>query len=142
MGQQQLLLIVLGVILVGLAVLVGINLWEYYTFQSNLDQIRVKTDFLLNDAYTFLRTPAQRGGGGNVTFVKWTPPKTILNDKFFIKSYNKNRTKGTKTQATFYITTTLKDSKNKYIRIQGSITKAGIRTRTWYESGKRKWYKF
>ena len=142
MGQQQLLLIVLGVIIVGLAVIVGINLWNYYTFQSTLDQIRVKTDYLLNDAFAYLRTPAQRGGGGNATFVKLSPPKTILIDKFFITSYNKNKTKGTKTQATFYITTTLKDTKNKNIPIQGSITKAGVRTRTWYESGKKKWYKF
>ncbi|MBK7867641.1 MAG: hypothetical protein IPJ75_12065 [Ignavibacteriales bacterium] len=94
MGQQQLLLIVLGVIIVGLAVLAGINLWNYYTFQSTLDQIRVKTDFLLNDAFTYLRTPVQRGGGGNKTFVKWTPPKTILVDKFFIQSYNKTKPKG------------------------------------------------
>ena len=142
MGQQQLLLIVLGVIIVGLAVVGGINLVNHYSFQSTLDQIRVKTDYLLNDAFSYLRTPAQRGGGGNITFLKWSPPKAILVDKFFIASYTSSKTKGTATQATFYITTTLKDTKNKNIPIQGSITKAGVRTRTWYDSGTKKWYKF
>ncbi|GAB1443146.1 hypothetical protein MASR2M39_19850 [Ignavibacteriales bacterium] len=142
MGQQQLLLIVLGVIVVGLAVIVGINLWNYYTFNSTLDQIRVKTDYLLNDAYNYFLTPAQRGGGGNKTFANWSPPKTILVDKFFIQSYNKNKTKGNRNRAQFYITTTLKDSKNANIPIQGDISKAGVRTRTWYDSGTKKWYKF
>ncbi len=142
MGQQQLLLIVLGVIIVGLAVVVGINLVEHYSFQSNLDQIRVKIDYLMNDAFSFLRTPVERGGGGNVTFAKWSPPKTILVDKFFIQSYDTRRTSGNSTQATFYITTTLKDSKNNNIPIQGTLNKSGVRTRTWYDSGEKKWYKF
>jgi hypothetical protein len=141
MGQQQLLLIVLGVIIVGLAVVVGMNLVGHYTFQSNLDQIRVKTDYLMNDAYAFLRTPEQRGGGGNVTFAKWRPPKAILVDKLFIQSYDTRRTSGNSTQATYYITTTLKDTKNKNIPIQGTINKSGVRTRTWYDSGLKKWYK-
>jgi hypothetical protein len=142
MGQQQLLLIVLGVIIVGLAVLAGINLWSYYTFQTTLDQIRIKTDYLLNDAYANLITPVQNGGGGNKTFANWAPPKTILVDKFFIESYTRNKTKGNRNRAQFYITTTLKDSKNKNIPIQGDINKKGVRTRTWYDSGTKKWTKF
>ncbi|GJQ32535.1 MAG: hypothetical protein HBSAPP04_13740 [Ignavibacteriaceae bacterium] len=142
MGQQQLLLIVLGVIIVALAVVGGIRLWNYYSFKSSLDLLRVKTDYLLNDAYRHFRTPEERGGGGDLSFAKWSPPKKVLVDKFFIQSYNKNKTKGSKTQATFYITTTLKDSKNKNSPIQGSVNAKNVRTRTYYDSGKKKWYKF
>lgn len=142
MGQQQLLLIVLGVILVGLAFLSGLTLWEYFSFQSTLDQLGVRGDYILNDAMKFFKTPVASGGGGNKSFAKWTPPKQMLADKYFIKSFNKNKTKGTATTATYYITTTLLDSKKANIPIQGSVTNKGVRTRTWYDSGKKKWYKF
>lgn len=142
MGQQQLLLIVLGVILVGLAVFSGLTLWEYFSFQSTLDQLGVRGDYLLNDAMKHFYTPAASGGGGNKSFAKWTPPTQMLTDKYFIKSYNKSRTRGTRTSATFYITTTLLDAKKANIPIQGSVTNKGVRTRTYYDSAKRKWYKF
>ncbi len=46
MGQQQLLLIVLGVIIVGIAVILGIVLFR----QNSIDQ---KRDLLINEGMTY-----------------------------------------------------------------------------------------
>ncbi len=142
MGQQQMLLIVLGVIIVGIAIFGALGLWEEYTFNSTVDQIRVKTDFVFDDAISNFSRPEANGGGGRKTFANWTPPKSLLSDPLLFKNFNKGRTKGTKTTATFYITTTLTDSKDKDIPIQGSVDRDNQRTRTWYDSGKKKWYRF
>lgn len=142
MGQQQLLLIALGLILIAAALFGALNFWDEYSFSSSLDQLRVKTDFILDNALKHFSTPEKLGGGGNKSFAKWTPPQMLLNDKLFIKSINKKKTTGSATQATFYITTNLTDSKRKNIPVQGSVNKSNQRTRTWYDSGKKKWYRF
>ncbi len=92
MGQQQLLLIVLGIIIIGVAIIVGITL-----FTSNA--IEVKRNNIINDCIT-LATMAQQhykkplsiGGGGN-TFdgssggTKWTVPNSMVENadgRFYI----------------------------------------------------------
>ncbi len=142
MGQQQMLLIVLGVIIVGIAIFGAFGLLEEYTFNTKIDQIRVKTDFLFDDAFSNFARPVASRGGGRTTFANWSPPTNLLKDPLLFKSFNKRRTRGTKTSATFYITTTLIDSKQKAIPVQGSVDKSNQRTRTWYDSGTRKWYRF
>ena len=76
MGQQQLLLIVLGVIIVGIAVVVGINVFTASASQSNRDAVIADLTNIAAMAQQFYRKPAALGGGGN-TFTGWTVPTTL-----------------------------------------------------------------
>jgi hypothetical protein len=65
MGQQQLLLIVLGVIVVGIAVVVGINLFNANAISSNRDGVVSDLNNLGAMAQQFYKKPTAMGGGGN-----------------------------------------------------------------------------
>ena len=65
MGQQQLLLIVLGVIIVGIAIVVGINLFNANAVSSNRDAIISDLNNLGAMAAQFYMKPTSMGGGGN-----------------------------------------------------------------------------
>jgi hypothetical protein len=65
MGQQQLLLIVLGVIVVGIAVVVGINLFNANAESSTQDSITSEGTNLGAMAQQFYKKPVAMGGGGN-----------------------------------------------------------------------------
>jgi len=73
MGQQQLLLIVLGVIIVGIAIVVGINLFQASAIQSNRDAIVADLNNLASQAQMYFKKPTSLGGGGN-SFVGFTIP--------------------------------------------------------------------
>ncbi len=77
MGQQQILLIVLGVIIVGIAVILGIVIFR----QSSVDG---KRDLLINEGMTvasnakeYFYKPFGYGGGGN-SFTGWQIPSQML----------------------------------------------------------------
>ena len=76
MGQQQLLLIVLGVIVVGIAVVVGINLFNANAVSSNRDGVVSDLNNLGAMAQQYYKKPASMGGGGN-TFTGWTVPSQL-----------------------------------------------------------------
>ncbi|KAF0152878.1 MAG: hypothetical protein FD143_806 [Ignavibacteria bacterium] len=76
MGQQQLLLIVLGVIIVGIAVVVGINVFTASSSQANRDAVTADLTNLASLAHTYYRKPTALAGGGN-TFTGWTVPAPI-----------------------------------------------------------------
>ena len=63
MGQQQLLLIVLGVIIVGIAIAVGISMFKSNAQSSNRDQVINDLDNLAAKAQQFYRKPSAMGGG-------------------------------------------------------------------------------
>ncbi|MBE0573145.1 MAG: hypothetical protein IH618_16495 [Ignavibacteriaceae bacterium] len=65
MGQQQLLLIVLGVIIVGIAVVVGINLFNANAEESNKDGIVSDCTNLGAMAQQHYKKPGSMGGGAN-----------------------------------------------------------------------------
>ncbi|MCW8811645.1 MAG: hypothetical protein OQJ93_11125 [Ignavibacteriaceae bacterium] len=65
MGQQQLLLIVLGVIIVGIAVVVGINLFNANAEESAKDGIVSDCTNLGAMAQQYYKKPTSMGGGGN-----------------------------------------------------------------------------
>ena len=65
MGQQQLLLIVLGVIIVGIAIVVGINLFTANSSQANRDGVIADLTNLASMAQQYYRKPTSIGGGGN-----------------------------------------------------------------------------
>ncbi|MEK6570322.1 MAG: hypothetical protein AABZ61_03065 [Bacteroidota bacterium] len=65
MGQQQLLLIILGVIIVGIAVVIGITMFKDNAISANRDSV---TNDLVNlgaRAHQFYRRPVALGGGGS-----------------------------------------------------------------------------
>ena len=76
MGQQQLLLIVLGVIIVGIAVVVGINVFTASSTSSNRDAVISDLTNLASMAQTYYRKPTALGGGNN-TFTGWTVPAQL-----------------------------------------------------------------
>ena len=76
MGQQQLLLIVLGVIIVGIAVVVGINVFTASSVQANIDGLTADVVNLGSMAQQFYRKPSALGGGGNA-FTGWTIPTQL-----------------------------------------------------------------
>ena len=76
MGQQQLLLIVLGVIVVGIAVVVGINLFTANAVSSNRDGVVADLTNIAANAQQFYRKPTAMGGGG-YTFTGFTIPAEV-----------------------------------------------------------------
>jgi hypothetical protein len=65
MGQQQLLLIILGVIIVGIAVAVGITMFQDNAISANKDAVTNDLVNLAAKAQQFFRKPVALGGGGN-----------------------------------------------------------------------------
>ena len=76
MGQQQLLLIVLGVIIVGIAVVVGINVFTASSSQANRDGVIADLTNLASLAQQHYRKPTALAGGGN-TFTGWIIPAAL-----------------------------------------------------------------
>lgn len=78
MGQQQLLYIILGVILIGLAIIFGIDLFESYSVQSKKDAIADELSTMGSMAQQHYSKPAMLGGGGQ-SFVNWDIPENMKN---------------------------------------------------------------
>jgi Tfp pilus assembly protein PilE len=76
MGQQQLLLIVLGVIIVGIAVVVGINVFTASSVNANRDAVISDLTTIAAMAQQYYRKPVAMGGGGN-TFTGFTIPTSL-----------------------------------------------------------------
>jgi Tfp pilus assembly protein PilE len=64
MGQQQLLLIILGVIVVGIAVAVGITMFSDNAINANRDAVSNDLVNLAARAQQYYRRPTALGGGG------------------------------------------------------------------------------
>ena len=64
MGQQQLLLIVLGIIIVGIAIAVGVTTFRSSAVDANRAQVISDLNNLAAKAQRFYRTPGSMGGGG------------------------------------------------------------------------------
>ena len=62
MGQQQLLLLVLGIVIVGLAVVVGIQAFSENQKKANADALVMTSMRIASDAQAWLRKPSQFGG--------------------------------------------------------------------------------
>ena len=80
MGQQQLLLIILGVIIVGIAIAVGLSLFSAQSVASNKDAIVNDLGNLAATAYQFKIRPVSMGGGGGSYTGFTIPSKMSSND--------------------------------------------------------------
>jgi Tfp pilus assembly protein PilE len=95
MGQQQLLLIVLSVIIVGIAVVVGINMFGASAASANLEAVTSDLLNLAARAQQFYVKPTGMGGGGNsfsglsadaTGLAKLTPKATTENGTYSIST--------------------------------------------------------
>ncbi len=77
MGQQQLLLIVIGVIIVGIAIVVGINLASTSARSANRDAVIADLNNIGAFAQQYYRKPTALGGGGN-SFTGFTIPPSLV----------------------------------------------------------------
>ncbi len=80
MGQQQLLLIILGVIIVGIAIAVGLSLFSAQSVQSNKDAMINDLNNLAAQAYQFRIRPGSMGGGQGVYTGFSIPTKMRTNE--------------------------------------------------------------
>jgi Tfp pilus assembly protein PilE len=80
MGQQQLLLIILGVIVVGIAVVVGITMFQDNAISANRDAVTNDLVALGARAQQYYRRPTTVGGGSTsfegLTMAKLVGPAT------------------------------------------------------------------
>src|ERR1700690_2931116 len=79
MGQQQLLLIILGVIIVGIAVAVGITMFQDNAVDQNRSAVIADLTTLAAKAQQYYAKPVSLGGGGN-SVVGLTADATGLGD--------------------------------------------------------------
>ena len=88
MGQQQLLLIVLGTIIVGVAVVVGINMFTTGAINAERDALLQDVNNIASNAISYWRKPAALGGGARtfigVTFAKIGVDASNVNGVFEI----------------------------------------------------------
>lgn len=78
MGSQQILLIIVGVIVIGLMVTSGIRLFSSYMESSNREQLISTVYDLCVLAQQHYKKPREQGGGGN-TFTGWVLPRQFRN---------------------------------------------------------------
>jgi hypothetical protein len=76
-GQQQLLLIVLAMILVGIAVIFAITLFRQKAVDSKRDLLVNEGGNIATDALLYYKKPSAFGGGGN-SFYGWAIPQSIV----------------------------------------------------------------
>ncbi|HEY6192890.1 MAG TPA: hypothetical protein VI215_11270 [Bacteroidota bacterium] len=79
MGQQQLLLIILGVIIVGIAIAVGISQFGAHSTQANKDGVTSSLVNVSANAYQYKIRPATMGGGAG-TYTGYTIPSKMAKD--------------------------------------------------------------
>ena len=64
MGQQQLLLLVLSAIIVGVSIVVGINMFSTNAYQANRENVIQEAVTIGAKAQEWYRKPTMLGGGG------------------------------------------------------------------------------
>ena len=79
MGQQQLLLIILGVIIVGIAIAVGISQFGAHSTQANKDGVTSGVVNVSANAYQFKIRPSTMGGGSG-SYVGYLIPTKMATD--------------------------------------------------------------
>ena len=89
MGQQQLLLIVLGVIIVGIAIVLGIAMFRQNSIDQKRDMVINEGITVANNALQYYNKPISLGGGG-FSFSGWHIPRQMKNSPngSFIETVN------------------------------------------------------
>ena len=79
MGQQQIMLIVLGVIVVGIAISIGISQFGAQSASSNKDAITSTLTSLAANAFQYKLRPSTLGGGSGL-YTNYQLPAKLAND--------------------------------------------------------------
>jgi hypothetical protein len=77
LGQQQLLLIVLALIIVGVAIVISIQLFSSNAIEAKRDILIKETSGLAALAIQYYKKPAEMGGGGK-SFLGWNIPPQMV----------------------------------------------------------------
>ncbi len=77
MGQQQLLLLALGVLVIGIAVVVAISVFTVSAIESNREAVIIDLTNIALIAQQYYRKATILTGGSN-TFTGWTIPPALL----------------------------------------------------------------
>jgi len=80
MGQQQLLLLLVGVILIGLAIVIVVKLFDVNALESNRDAVYIDTLSLVANAQHYYQLPRMLSGGGG-SFVGYTLPEELVQNE-------------------------------------------------------------
>ena len=92
MGQQQLLLIVLGLVVIAIAVVVGISLFRAHAISSKRDILINETIDMAAQAIGYYKREKTFGGGGK-SFIDWQIPPQLqntINGSYVINEINKD----------------------------------------------------
>ena len=122
MGQQQLLLIVLGTIIIGIAIVVGINLFQASAVEHKRDLLINEGMTVANNAYQYYHRPRSLGGG-QFSFANYEIPPTMINSgngRFTSTSSN--------TQVIIIGTGNELVSGSDSVKVQFTVTATGIST--------------
>ena len=119
MGQQQLLLIVLGTIIVGIAVIVGINMFTTGAVNAERDALLQDVNNVASTAASYWRKPAALGGGAR-SFVGVSDVIAFGADS---SNANGNFLMSTVTANSFTLTAT---GANEGVIIVANITQQGV----------------
>lgn len=76
MGQQQLLLIVLGVLIVGMAMYAGLRVMDNINESNDRDQLIGQMQYVVAEARKFAAKPTYLGGGDG-TLSQFTAPQNM-----------------------------------------------------------------
>ena len=124
MGQQQLLLIILGVIIVGIAIAVGVSQFGAHSTQANKDGVTSSVVNVAANAYQYKIRPTTMGGGGGAYTGYAIPSKMAKDDNgtYALGTVNAGniQVKGTSTINTAWVATCTSDDSGKT-----SVTYAG-----------------
>ena len=77
MGQQQLLLIILAIIIVGIAIAVSIGLFRAGAIDGKRDLLVSECSNIATIAISYYKKPREMGGGGK-TFTDWQIPSQLV----------------------------------------------------------------
>ena len=119
MGQQQLLLIVLGTIIVGVAVVVGINMFTTGAINAEREALLQDVNNIASYAAAYWRKPAALGGGartfdGIISVTKFGADASNANGEFVL------------TLATEFGFTLTATGGNEGVKIVALITQNGV----------------
>ena len=76
MGQQQLLLIVLGLIIIAVAIIIGVDLFTASSIEKKRELLINECVNMANLAQQYYNKPLEMGGG-NQSYIGWTIPAEL-----------------------------------------------------------------
>jgi hypothetical protein len=122
-GQQQILLIVLALIIVGVAIAISVQLFRANAIEAKRDILVEETTYLGTMAIQYFKKPTELGGG-NQDFTGWQIPSQMIqtaNGNFMIAAVTADEVTITGTGSEVVTGT---DS----IKVQTIVTADGIQT--------------